>query len=565
MIKTLIIFSILALSNSSINTSQTIDNNYFTKPLSIPMYLSGTFGELRGNHFHSGLDIKTQGVIGKQVLAAADGYVSRIKISPWGYGKAIYLKHPNGYSTVYAHLNHFNSIIDSIVKAEQYRRRSFAMDFYPEKDLMKLKQGEVLAYSGNSGGSGGPHLHFEIRDPQERPLNPMNFGITVADTKKPEIFMLRLYKIYTGQNLQIEDFKSYKGKIPLNADKVIDASERFFIGVGAIDKQNGASNRNGIYGYKVLLDSQIVFHYQADRLVFSEKRFINAFIDFAYFIAHKSRLMITRVLPGNKSSIYDLVKNNGIIHLQDTLKHRIDIHVFDHKNNQSSYTFHVKKEKEMPLFKFKELLPPNLFYNKDNSFETSDAKAFIAENTVYEDVQFSLSSKKNPYTPYSKLIRFGNAHIPMHKYANLSIKCDSTLKPELYAKAAIVSLTRNNGWYYEGGKYNDGYVHVRTRSFGEYFIVVDTIAPVIKAGNIYSGKNISNLQNITMEISDNLSGIKSYIANVNQKWVLGEYDPKRNLLTFPIDEHWPKGKITFVLEVRDDKNNVSRASYNLTN
>jgi hypothetical protein len=524
--------------------------------------LSGTFGELRGNHFHSGIDIKTQGVTGKDILAAADGYVSRIKISPWGYGKALYIKHPNGYTTVYGHLKQFNQGIDSLVRKEQYRRHSFAMDYYPKAHSINVKQGEVVAFSGNSGGSGGPHLHFEIRDAQSRPLNPMNFGITVADNRKPEIFGIRIYSLYPGGHVLTKSYKSVKGRIDLNAKDTLTVSQNFYLGVGSYDRQNGANNKNGVYGMEIRLDSALYFSYKANRLVFSEKRYINAFFDFASYYETAKRYVLSRILPGNRLSIYGLYRNKGLIQLRDNNTHRIDIEVFDHKGNTSHYAFYVQKEDENAHI-FKAKLPPNLHWEEEQSFREDFAYVNIPSKSLYEDIFFSLTAHKNPHSKYSPLIKVGSPLVPLHKYITLGIKVDSTLSTQYYKKAAIISLTKKGRWYYEGGKYSKGYVEVKTRSFGDYFIAIDTIAPILKAINVFNGKSISGQQSIDFEISDNLSGIKTWVGNANNKWVLADYDPKRKRLSFPLDSYWPKGKIKFSLLVIDDRNNRTEVHYEL--
>ena len=183
----LLFFLVLVCIHHTVFTQVSYPKDYFVKPLDIPLILSGTFGELRSNHFHSGLDIKTQQREGLNVYASAEGYVSRIKISHWGYGKALYITHPNGYTTVYGHLKKFSPTIEAYVKRHQYEKEKFQIQLFPKEDELKVTKKQVVALSGNSGGSGGPHLHYEIRDANARPTNPMLFGIEIKDTKAPQI------------------------------------------------------------------------------------------------------------------------------------------------------------------------------------------------------------------------------------------------------------------------------------------------------------------------------------------------------------------------------------------
>jgi len=206
--RTLNIFLMLLLVGASSLAQSNIPKDYFGKPLDIPLILSGSFGELRSNHFHSGLDIKTQQRTGLPVYAPADGYVSRIKVGHYGYGKALYIKHPNGYSTVYAHLERYAGKIQDYVKKQQYRKESYEIELFPKADLLPVYKGDLIGYSGNTGSSGGPHLHFEIRDASSRPMNPMLFGLDVPDTRRPLLNSVMVYPV--GDSAHVDQRRSRK-------------------------------------------------------------------------------------------------------------------------------------------------------------------------------------------------------------------------------------------------------------------------------------------------------------------------------------------------------------------
>lgn len=554
---------LISFLSSQTAYSQSYPQGYFRKPLDIPLVLSGTFGELRSNHFHSGIDIKTQGRMGLKVYAAADGYISRIKISPWGYGNALYIKHPNGYTTVYGHMLHFNKKLDSIIKSVQYSRKSFAVEYYPKANQIPIQKGEVIGFSGNSGGSGGPHLHFEIRDAAERPCNAFLFGIKVPDNIKPTIKALKIYLLpYDSySNTLQKEYKFSSKRKPLSLNDTIIVTPNFYVGINSYDKLNGASNKNGIYTYSVYVDGKLHFNFTAEKIVFSEKRYINSYIDFKELYENRDRFQRSYVEPGNKLSVYKKKVNSGIINLKDSLAHQIKIETKDYAGNSNSMEFYVQNG---PVKTPKIHYPaPNFKYTQQNLYRIENAKVSFPIGSFYDDIYFTMSSLKNIYNSYSQLIRVGNPEIPLHKYAQLSIKADSNLTPNLYAKAAIASLSKNKRLIYEGGKYSNGWVNTKTRSFGDYFIVVDTIAPRVKAENVYNGKYVTNQKSLDFIITDNLSGINKYIGTVDGKWVLGQYDPKKSRLSFPIDEHYPKGSFKFKLIIRDAKGNSKVVNYTL--
>ena len=284
-----ILFVLLFLSAILLSNSQmAYPKDYFRKPLDIPLILSGTFGELRSNHFHSGLDIKTQKRTGLKILASAEGYVSRIKISHWGYGKALYITHPNGYTTVYGHLKKFSPEIEEYVKKRQYEKESFVIQLFPKSDELKVEKGELIAFSGNSGSSGGPHLHYEIRDANAKPINPMYFGIDIADTKKPEVRAGVVYSF--GDTSHVNQSNSIKNLVlkkqtdgSLLANK-ITAYGTIGFGINAIDRQDGALNHNGIFDLEMKVNGTTVYHHSVNTFSFSESRYINSLVDFWSFL-----------------------------------------------------------------------------------------------------------------------------------------------------------------------------------------------------------------------------------------------------------------------------------------
>ncbi len=563
-----IILFLLILSIAKLNIAQEkYDQNYFRSPLDIPLILSGTFGELRGNHFHSGIDIKTQGAVGQKVHAAADGYVSRINISPFGYGNAIYITHPNGYVSVYAHLQGFNDSIASIIKWVQYKRKSFAIEYFPDKTNIKVKKGDIIGFSGNSGSSGGPHLHFEIRKERNaHPINPFLFGIKVEDHQYPQISRLAIYDYITSYYQQIKEYKLKQTtrKAKLATDDTIEVGQKFYVGVQSIDKQDGAINKNGLYKLEYYIDSTLFFTFMVNELSFAEKRYINSYIDYKSYKKNKIKYQRSFVQPNNKLLNISNVKNHGLIELKDDKVHKVKVIASDYAGQKTILVFNVKRRKQG--LKYKEIEGTLFKWDNNNIYKYKDkSMSFsIPKGALYDNIRFYASKTKNSYTSYSDLYRIYDTGVPLHKYCNITIKADSSLTPSLQAKACILSLTNKGGFYYEGGTYKDGFVSTRTRSFGNYLIGVDTIAPIIKNQNVYNGKNITKQKSINFKVTDDLSGIKKYTASLDGKWILLAYDPKKRNMYYLIDDHFPKGKHLFKITVTDAKGNRSSVKMNLT-
>ncbi len=545
-------------------TQDKYPQNYFRSPLDIPLILSGTFGELRGNHFHSGIDIKTQGVEGQKVYAVADGYVSRINISPFGYGNAIYITHPNGYVSVYAHLQQFNDSIAGIIKWVQYKRKTFALEYYPDKTSIPVKKGELIGFTGNSGSSGGPHLHYEIRKASNaHPINPLLFGVKIPDHQYPQISRLAIYS-YLGPSYQFKKeyrLKHTSKKAKLNTNDTILVNDQFYLGVQSIDKQDGAVNKNGLYKLEYYIDSTLFFTFTVNELSFAEKRYINSYIDYKTYKEQKIKYQRSFVQPNNHLLNITNVANNGIVKLMDEHPHKIKVIASDFAGQKTILEFYVRK-KPQPI-KYKELKGSLFEWSHNNNYKSNELTFSIPKGALYDDMIFNVIKQNNSLSPYSSLFEIGDEGIPLHKYCTISIKADSALTPALRPKACILSLTDHDGFNYEGGSYKDGFVSTKTRSFGTYLIGVDTIAPVVKQYNVYPNKNISKQSKIIFTVTDDLSGVKTYTATLDGKWILMEYDAKKNRMYYKIDDHFPKGKHKFQLLVRDAKGNKTIVKMNL--
>lgn len=545
--------------------SQTYPKDYFRSPLDINLYLSGTFAELRSNHFHSGIDIKTQGVIGKNVYSIADGYVSRIKVSPWGYGKAIYIQHPNGYTSVYGHLNKYSNRIDEYVKAEQYKRESFSLDYFPEKGSIKVKKGEIIGLSGNSGSSGGPHLHFEIRNSRQQPINPFYFGIEVEDNIRPTIRKLFVYYLdddkKVAQRKYITLTKSGKYYVPKYHD-TLAVSKEFYLGVLSYDKLNGAPNQNGIYSMQLFVDSNKIYDFTADKFSFKYSRYLNSLIDYDYYKTHRSKIHKAYSSPNSILEVCDYVEKKGIIEMGEESK-IVEINVLDFAGNTSTIKLFVKLDNDIATDNKKEGI---LFkWNENNEYKLSDCEFFIPNSALYEDIYFSMKKIDKRNDAYSSVFQIHNDRTPLHKYSTVKIKPDSTLTDDLKSKAFIASISSRGTKYYEGGDWDSDFLVTKTRSFGKYYISVDTIAPKLRSINVYNGKNVKAMSDFKFKITDDFSGIKVIRATLNDNWILMDYDPKRNLIVYEFDEKLKSGTNYLKVTITDNCNNSVSKEYKVYN
>src|SRR5699024_2993174 len=298
-----------------------VPTDYFRSPVDLEISLSGNFGELRGNHFHSGLDIRTNYTQGHPIYAAADGYISRINIGHFGYGKALYIQHPNGYTTVYGHLQRFVGDIQEYTKKQQYRRESYEIQVYPEAGVIPVKKGDLIAYSGNTGGSGGPHLHYEIRDGNQRPMNPLLFGYHVADTRKPNIDKLRIYTISDNAHVDHQSKNKDLRLTPQNdgsyLDESIEALGKIGLRVATFDRLNSVDNKNGAYRIQTKINGEPHHEIRFDRFSFAETRYVNQYIDYAYWIDSKYKVQKLFREQNNQLSIITPSANAGYLNVEE--------------------------------------------------------------------------------------------------------------------------------------------------------------------------------------------------------------------------------------------------------
>lgn len=507
----------------------TVPTDYFRSPLDLEISLSGNFGELRGNHFHSGLDIRTNYTQGHPVYATADGYISRIGIGHYGYGKALYIQHPNGYTTVYGHLQRFAGEIQKYAKAHQYKIESYEIQVYPEAGVIPVKKGDLIAYSGNTGGSGGPHLHYEIRDGNQRPMNPLLFGYHVADTRKPNIDKLRIYTISDNAHVDHQSKNKDLRLTPQNDGSYlaesIEALGKIGLGVATFDRLNSVDNKNGAYRIQTKINGEPHHEIRFDRFSFAETRYVNQYIDYAYWIDSKYKVQKLFREQNNPLSIITQSANDGYLNVEEGMSYMFEIHIEDFAGNTTLVKVPITGKQKVSDQDVETISDGEMFIaSKANAVTKGKYHIYMPANAMYENNHLDFRASNDT-------LYLHNERVPLHK--NVSISFD--LNGSELDNVDKYFIGRIPKWgkprHYKTEKKNNK-LSINTRDFGTYTLVKDDTPPTIRPLNFSNRKWISNNKTLRVEIKDDLSGIGSYRATINGKFILMEYEYKDNTLTY---------------------------------
>ncbi|MCB0537111.1 MAG: M23 family metallopeptidase [Bacteroidetes bacterium] len=558
----------LCFIHLSLAQNYNIPPDYFRSPLDIPLYLSGTFGEPRTTHFHTGIDIKTAGVQGKNIYAVADGYISRVNVSPYGYGNALYITHPNGYVSVYAHLKNFKKDIENWLKEQQIDETSFAVNLESlPPNLFPVKKGDIIAHSGNSGGSGGPHLHFEIRDSLEHPINPLYFGydLQVKDNAKPNIYNIFFYNIDEAgnplSNKKVTATNLGYGTYKISNTQNVNTS-KLGIGVHTVDLFTGTSNKNGVFEIKMFVNDTLHYHYRVDELDFNFTKHVYSHCDYWAKRSNNNTVHKCFVEKGNKLKVYPELVNQGIINLEDNKPKNISVEVLDFHGNKSTINFSVAKDLNTTYFINSTTDFQFDFKQSDsNAIQYNDFRLILPKDVLFTDLKFQFS--REGQGKYSQIYKVHDAKVPVAGYFDISIlptNIDTTKLDKYY----IAYNDYNGRKRYAGGTFRNGYLNTKSRALGTYFIDIDEDAPVVKVANIYNNKKMTNFSTIQFTASDATSGIAEYNLFINGNWAVLEYDAKRNLFTYYIDDLVKQGSNDLELIILDDRSNATVVNYTFT-
>ncbi len=547
---------------------QVYPQGYFQSPMDTPLYLSAPFGSLRDNHFHSGMDIRTYEKEGLPIYAVADGYVSRIKYSPYGYGKALYIDHPNGYTSVYGHLQNANGQIATYIKKYQYQIQSFDFDHFPGRDRILVKKGDTIGWSGNSGGSTGPHLHFEIRNTQtEEIINPQWFGIPVVDEQAPAIQKLFTYVFTTEGSKQLQQYVfNFKNSLLTDSgivllDTILVPQQFVGFGMDAVDYLTDRKKEYSVYGLDLQIDSSYYYKYRMNKFAFNQSRCINVHIDYAWYKKEDERIHKLFVDDGNTIRLYSYLRNKGKYLPKDTLPHLAVFTAYDFNMRISKVYAYVKAVKMTIQTETNKNTVAQCLPNKSTAFQNAFVKVIIPEKSLYDtlNIEYELLPKEKDML--SATHRIHNIYTPLQKNISISIRPDDVLKPEWQSKLILAYSANGKNWRNAGGEFENGFVTAKNNVFGLYAVGIDTIPPVIT--QLFKTKQQpADTTALRFKITDNFSGINTYKLSINGKWALAEYDAKNDLLEYFFDNYTPGEKLEIELIVTDKKGNTTRLNTN---
>jgi hypothetical protein len=532
--------------------------DYFRNPLDIPIILAGNFGECRPGHFHSGIDIKTAGRENLPVFAAAEGYISRIKMEPGGFGHGLYITHPNGYTTLYAHLNNFTPAIQQYVRQEQYKKESWTVDLVMPPNQFPVKKGQQVAFSGNTGGSTAPHLHFEIRDTKtEHPLNPQLFGFSIPDTRPPVPLKLAVYdrsvSIYNDNPILFN--LTRKGNYYQPAKDTILVYDQSGFGIEVNDFMNGSENTLAFYTAAWSVDEVPQGRIRLDDIGYDETRYLHAYADYKTKQVKKIWLQCLFRLPGNAlNKIYEeLNTDRGEIIMPDNEAHKLTITLTDVYGNQSLVRCWIKRGVTTSTPACNDLFTagtanrsshPNISYQ-------------LEPPALYDNVcqLFSTTGKEGLF---SDIFQVGPAYAPVHTYFELQLKPGTPIPFDLRNKIALVYSDQKDQSGKAATPTEKGWYKASVRNLGQYWLVADTIAPTIRPATAWV-KDQRKAKRLSFVVRDEITSVRSFRAELDGKWIL--FEQHGSNWFYEIDSRCPKGPHTLVVKATDENGNVSTATY----
>jgi len=550
------------LSQTSYRPSYPKD--YFRNPMSIPIDLSANFGELRKNHWHMGLDIRTNQKENLPVHAAAGGYIAQVGIRPQSFGRFIVINHPNGLSTLYAHLNDFYPALEEYVTAKQYEQESWAVELRFQPGQFPVSRGEFIAFSGNTGGSQGPHLHFEIMDTKsEKRLNPLLFNLGVKDNVPPTVVKLALYdrsrSVHTQSPILFNLKNTDSGYVVVRPAITELPFRRVSFAIQATDRLSGSTNPNGIFSAKLYVDEELQSGFIIDSIDYNETLYMNAHIDYSYKENGGVYLQQLSRMPGDKGSAYHNYKNDGVIELSDTSIHDVSIDVRDAHGNSSVVLFRMRYNDSLAAREQGREPRESIVTGKNYELDRLDFHVSIPEGSVYDDVPVHyFRTRGTQSNAVSDIHQLNDHSFPLHKDITVSIRPDRNI-PEEWKDKLILQRT-GKGSTVRHVRLENGWVKGNFDEFGKFQLLVDLIAPQLNEPGRGDTVNLSSSTRIMFTPSDNFGIVKKFRAELDGKWLRFTNDKSRNWI-YRFDDRWSYGIHELKVTVEDHAGNITSKSW----
>ncbi|NDE10069.1 MAG: M23 family metallopeptidase [Chitinophagia bacterium] len=543
---------------------------YFSWPVDAKIALAANFGELRPNHYHMGLDCKSDQVENRSVMAAAEGYIAKVKIEPFGFGRCIYINHSNGLTTLYAHLNDFYPALEQYITNKQYQLKSWNVFLDLPAGMFPVKKGQFIAFSGNTGGSQGPHVHFEIRETKtDKVLNPLLFGFPLEDNIAPDILRVAVYDRAVSTYEQTPQFYSVKkinGILTTSPSLVIVNSPKISFAITAYDRYSGSTNKNGIFQAILSENEKPLAGFQMDGITYDETRYLNAHIDYKLHNSGGTYVQHLGYLPGYTNGIYFNQLGNGVVNMEDGLVHPMKIVVKDANGNTSLLQLNIqykgaKQEDKKMLSKTdgqKNEFRPGFI----NVFENAQVRFYLPENALYDSIRFTF--KEIIPTQGNPIYQLHNGDIPVHSMFSINIKNPAATYPN---KMVMHRFWRNKNDYSKADHgltgYEKDWYRASFREFGNFQLIEDTIPPNITAVGFKEGMNISKQNRLAFVIKDDTEELENFTALLDGKWIRFSND-KGAVFIYRLDEHCPPGEHELKITVADCVGNKSERTYHFT-
>ena len=518
-------------------------------PLQLELRYSGTFSELRPNHFHGGVDLKTQGREGQPVYAIADGHIRRIKVGIGGYGKVIYIDHGDSHTSVYGHLSQFSPRIQSYIKSEQYALKSYEIERYFSNERFRITKGEVIGYSGNTGNSFGPHLHFEVREQKGQiPLNPLNFGLNATDYDPPTL--LGLY-VYEGDTANTNELKFNRKKIVLHpvsetqqTEFVSDTLEVApFIGIGleAFDRLEQSLNKNGLYQIDLSVRDSSMVSLTFDRFSFEASPRINKVIDYEFEQESNKDVQLLFKPSDLSIEMYKKTLSQGVIRV-DSIPVKAVVSLKDHSGNETKATLFFKNSGTVSNLK-------NVKYSAaiDTTMQSTSSTIRVRakKEAMISSEELSVALKGDTL---SILPDYGYLEEPVE----VSFRFSEAALEQVINKRLYLGKLSDTGKISYIAKAKDSVFEVSLDTPGQYLMASDTIPPTVTPMNFQTDQNLNNFRYLSVRAEDQETFISRYNGYIDDQWVLFEYEPKEDRLRFDLNDIiLLEGKHTIRIEVED--------------